>query len=267
MKISKFRSKHWSNSKLAHWIYNKLGVPKPESATAEEWDDWNINVETNHKIIHWIVDDLFDYVQDILFFPSDLLDNVRIYIRNKYVLKTHIIQTGLKSGEWHEVDTKILEGCFLLLVDFVECQKANMYVWTMDDKDKPLWRRFSWLRWGQYRSKEDGIAYLKWEMSLVDDGIPSHQSMNAADVYQLYNWWTNIRPLRKDPYELSGWTKFEEQHPRDMSVFRLSSNRTPEEQAELNNIFKRVNIIEEQYNKEDDEMLTKLIQLRRSLWT
>lgn len=267
MRLNKFRARYWSNSNLAHNIYEKIGIPKPHSATCEEWDEWTTNAETNHPVAHWVVDKLFDGVQNALSFPYDVLNEIRTYLRNRYVLKTHLIETGLKLGEWHEVETKMLQGCFGLLVDFVECQKANMHVWTMKESDKPMWRRFPLLRWGQYRSKEDGITYLKWEMSLIDDGIPSQQAVNATAIYQLYTWWTEVRPQRKDPYELSGWNRFEELHPRDTSVFRLSSNRTPEEQAELGDIFKRVSIIEEQYRQEDDEMLTKLVQLRRSLWT
>lgn len=267
MKLSRYRSNYWSNSKLAHWIYEHIGSPKPEAATAEEWDEWNDNIEVNHPTIHWIVDKMFDGVQNCLMFPMDVLNEIRTYLRMRYVIKSHLIQTNLKPGEWHEVENQILHGCFSLLVDFVECQKANMQVWSQKQKDQPLWRRFPILRWGQYRSKEDGIAYLKWEMSLNQDGIPDRQAKDAVDIYQLYLWWTETRPKRVDPYELAGWNKFEEDHPRDRSVFRLTSNITPEEQQELKSIFERVRVIEQQYQQEDDEMLIKLIQLRQSLWT
>lgn len=267
MKLNRFRGKYWSNSKLAHFLYEKIGIPKPTSATAEEWDEWNINVETNHPVIHWIVDKLFGKVQDVLLFPTDVINEIRVYLRYRFVLKSHLIQTGLRPGEWHEVDTQLLHGCFSTLVDFVECQKANMQVWSKKDVDQPLWRRFSLLRWGQYRSKEDGIAYLKWEMSLIDNGIPSHQSIAATEIYNLYKWWTEDRPKRVDAYELAGWNRFEEQHPTDRTKFRLTSNRTPEERAELGDIFKRAGIIEEQYRQEDDEMLIRLIRIRKSLWT
>lgn len=267
MRLHKFRSSYWSNSKLAHNIYTWLNIPKPDSATAEEWDEWNIAVETKYPTLHWIVDKLFNGVQDVLHFPLDLVDSIRVYLRNRYVLKTHMIKTGLEIGQWHEVENQILHGCFSLLVDFVECQKANMHVWSQKEADQPLWRRFPLLRWGQYRSKEDGIAYLKWEMSLTHDGVPDRQALDAVNIYNLYVWWTETRPKRKDAYELAGWNKFEEDHPIDRSVFRLTSNRTPEEQQELSDIFKRVRIIEEQYDQEDDEMLMKLMQIRRGMWT
>lgn len=209
--------------------------------TLEEWNDWEMFYKTNHKYLYWFTEKFLDKLQDIVLFPDDLINSVRVYTRNRWVTKTHLIQLPLKRGQWHETDDRMLYGMFVLLTTFIEVEKANLYDWCSPPETK-----FKWIpRTIRLLSKmfsvtidpKKGLSYLEWEMSLVDDnGNPTEQAKKAKEQLELYKWWKEVRPLRKEIYT------------SDLS-------------------FEQMEELETLYNMEDQEMLIRLITIRQSLWT
>lgn len=102
----------------------------------------------------------------------DWLHSIRCNCRNRFVTKPHLIKTGFKAGAWVEYDTRILHGCFQVLVEFVE---------------------------------NETIANLEWQSKLTygadygipveDDeyGAPSTHAIFAKEVLDLYYFWTRDR--------------------------------------------------------------------------
>lgn len=265
--MHKMRNKHWSCTKFAHWAFNKMGCPKPNSATMDEWDNWQEEIEEKHPIAYKLIDNGLDLCQDIIMFPTDVIHAVRYYYRSRFVLKSHYLQTKLEPGKYHENDVRILHGLFETLVDFVEVEKANMLYWTsLDDDPRPWWHRISLLRWGEYRSREDGIAYLNWEMELLDwdNRHFSQQAMVAQEIYDLYIWWKDIRPNRPDPYEVSGWSDWmdERGHLSPRKIF--GEDPDPDKTMKL---LAKLHKIENEYDQEDERNLIRLIKIRSHLWT
>jgi hypothetical protein len=72
-------------------------------------------------------------------------------------------------------------------------------------------------------------------------------------------------PARQDPYKVSGWSAWCSQH----SIGEMLSNkdRTTEKRDTERAMLDQIRDLEELYDKEDEEMLTRLIKIRKSLWT
>ena len=277
-----FRSTYWSCTKFADWIRSTFGeFTQPDAATSEEWSMWKRVNKTAHPVVFWVASEGLDMVQDALMFIPDMWDKARQYVVNRYLDKMHYVPTGLKPGEWHETDTRLLHGMFELLVDFVEIEKAWMLVvWdkkAWKEYGYPRWYSFRPIRWAKHRrNPAAGVAYLEWEMSLGnptpgdENSYSPYQAEAAREIYALYDWWKNIRPNRPDPHDASGWSEFCDRRRAvdgDDDLLSFLNDKTDEEQEESSRILKDCNEIEEEYEREDEQMMIRMIKVRRSLWT
>src|SRR5664279_3554349 len=118
------KSNYWTCSKLADWL---RGTPKPLAGTAEEWNAWKKTAKAK-KIRYWLVEEGLDYLQDLVRWPANRINDVRCYIKTRWVLKSHALTSNLKRGEWYDFDTRMLHGVFDELVNFVEIEQAWMLV-------------------------------------------------------------------------------------------------------------------------------------------
>lgn len=273
---SRTRITYWSCGDLAAWIRKISGVSeKPGAATSEGWGKWkNENVG---KIGYWIAEEGLNYIQDTVMFVPDVYENCRVYIVNRYIDKPHYIDTKLEKGKWHEFDTRLLHGLFEMLVNFVEVEKAHWQhigFHLEDDENKKKHKT---------PSREDGLAYLDWEIGLVyeeDQGVdseligqPTHQAIAAKEIKELYLWWKDIRPNRPDPYDESGWSEHCKQERLDgRGLFEYTEDKRTEEEIEedkkrRSEIFDLLRKIEEDQEQEDTDMLIRLIKIRKKCWT
>lgn len=243
------RGVYWSNTRFAAWIRATFGtIAKPEAETWEGWNVWRDNYKAKHKVVYWVTEKLLNKIQNFVMFPYDLWDMFRVYVRNRFIDKSHIVKTDLEPGVYHDFDSKILHGVFTELVDFIECEKAWMLVVFDKDaperKDFPFWSLNRWLRFGSFRNPEAGIKYLEWEISLSDGSDEDKangmytQSFAAKEQLELYNWWKHT-------------------HPNDL--YNLDNNKTL--------TFEQQRLEEERIHKQEEEMLIRLIKIRGSLWT
>lgn len=272
---------YWSCTKFADWV---RGTPKPAAATMEEWESWRKEAKRTHKFRHWIAETLLDNIQTVVYSPHTLLVNIRYYINNRWVSRSHALtanRNDIKPGEWCDLGRRFLPCMFNELVDFVEIEQAwHHCMWDKAAREKYMtpWWRSGWLRWRTWRCPESGIEYLTWASALVysEDwgfnpgdpqyGTPTKQAQDAREILALYNWWKNIRPARPDVYEHTGWTDFcAKTFTDDGEGFR--EPRTDKEREESRRILGEMNKMEEQYEREDEEMMFRLIRVRHSLWT
>lgn len=251
----KSRINYWSCSKFADWI---RGEDKPLALEWGKWDEWHGEVGKKKPIRHFIAEEVLDRIQDLFYFPIDLWRTVDAYWHNRFVSKTHCLKTGLKPGGFYELDTRILYGLFNELKEFVEVDLGCYYAALDDGNFRPR----------KGRCPEAGIAHLEWAMSLKMDeaygvskkskkyGKPTPQAEVAKETMELYRWW-EARSSRPDPSEVSGWAKVCEENP---------GPSISEEDKETLKAFKKMEALEKKYEKEDDEMLHRLIEVRRGLW-
>lgn len=261
----------WSSSKLADWI---RGNKKPYCLTAKGWDDWEKENKKKHPIRFWITDTLLDDIQDIIVWIPNKLYSVKYYIVNRWIDQSHALvahSKHIKPGNWQDLDYRILHCIFDELVDFVEIEKAySNYRWD-EKKIKTLkwWQGGKW-RTRTWRNAEAGIAHLKWEMTLndaefLDDSEkhntkPTPQAVAAKEILDLYEWWVNVRPLRVDPMDASGWSEYCE--GKSLSEMFDEDNR-----VDTTPMHDKMRELEKKYDDEDTEMLIRLIKIRGYLWT
>lgn len=274
------RINYWSCSKFADYV---RGTKSISYGTSEEWNDWEKTAKEKFPLRFWLADHLDD-LQNAIFLPSDILNNIRYYIVNRWIEKSHALtahKNHLKPGQYHEMDERYINCLFDSLIDFVEIEKAWMYYIGNPTKYKvPLWQKYKLLRFGKWSNKQAGIDYLKWEMTLVYDenwgmepkdksfGKLTEQAKSAKEVYELYTWWTEIYPNRLDPSDASGWSDYcEAKREAGYSLFSNEANKDKKLKDQCTKSLKLMRKIEKEYDEEDTRMLTRLIKIRKCLWT
>jgi hypothetical protein len=265
------RYNYWSESRLARFL---LKGSKPRSATAEEWDEWTMNIKIKHPIRYWIADTGLIFAQDVCMLPLDIYHIIHTYINNRYISKIHALTATskhLKRGQYYDIDTRMFYCLFDTLVKYVESEVAHMSVWSNgSDESKNKKYKFK-----HGRCKEAGIDYLNWEKSLLLDkemgtaidspfyNTPTDQAFKAMKVLELYTWYTEVYENRKSSYVLSGLEEYDKNHPRTADLLSGMGNTNKDK----SNLLNKMRDIDTQYEKEEDNKLLELIKLRRSLWT
>ena len=255
---------YWSNSKLADAI---RGTIKPTAASFDEWDEWETQAQQRHPFRYWIAEEVLDSIQTFVRFPLDWLHGVKYWLVNRFVTKTHALTSNLKRGQWHEFDTRMLHGLFDELVNFVEVEQAWHHV-MWDDETRTKYKAPFWavgpLRTRTWRCPEAGVDYLNWAAALVnEDGTSTNQAITAKETLALYRWWKDVYPNRSDPYDASGWSEL--CHRPGFKMF--GAGRSVEDDQEMSKSLDLCNKIEDAYDAEDEQMLVRLIRIRKGLWT
>jgi len=275
------RSHYWTCSKFADWI---RGTKKLSMGTSEEWDEWTTQAQMKHNFRYWLAEEGLDYIQKFVYYIPDRLNDIRYYINNRWVSHSHALTAharDIRPGSWCDIGNRFLPCMFNELVDFVEVEQAWHYCIWSDENRKEFevpWWRSGWLRWRTWRSPEAGLAYLTWASTLTNKEFlqegekeePTYQAKAAKEIIELYNWWTVIYPNRPDPYDASGWTDYCEasRAANGGSLWgSLSTDKTPELKKMSTKSHNLLRKIEAAYEKEDEQMMIRLIRIRGSLWT
>lgn len=241
----KNRINYWTCSKFADWL---RGEKKPYALEFDKWEEWKEDQRKKRPWRFWLSDTLLGKLQDIIYYPSDIYFNLKNYVRNRWIDKTHYLKTGFKPGYYYEFDERILHGVFNELVDFVEIELAHLSRW---DKTKKY-------KFKKGRCIEAAYDYFKWANNLKEKNekgnrVLSDQAKSSRKIKKIYEWWKK-RLDRPCPMDASGWSKYCE---------NKNTENAGDGKAEL----KKLQSIEEKYDKEDEEMLIELIKLRKYLWT
>ena len=276
------RSHYWTIGKFADWL---RGTTKLKCGTSEEWNDWEDRAKAAHPVRWWIAEEGLDYLQKIVYYIPDKLDDIRYYINNRWISRSHSLTAhvrDIRPGAWCDVGNRFLPCLFNELQDFVEIEQAwHHCIWSDEAKTKfdVPWYRSGWLRWRTWRCPEAGLEYLRWATTLtneefLDEGEkhkaePTYQAKAAKEIIELYTWWTVTYRNRPDVHDASGWSAYCEAS-RAANGGRLSwgsNDKTPELKKMGSKALKLSQKIEKAYAKEDEEMMIRLIKIRESLWT
>lgn len=274
------RNHYWTCSKFADWL---RGTPMPGAQTSKGWKQWRAEAKSRHPFRYWMADEALDYLQTLVYYIPDKLYNVKYYINNRWITRTHALTAhsrDIKPGQWCDVGDRFLPCLFNELVDFVEVELAWWHlVWEDKEKRKKYnapWWRFGWWNLRAWRCPQAGLDNLEWQMSLTQDWLaddhpdrykPSQQAERAREILELYKWWTEVYPNRPDAMDASGWSDYCEQRRAAGEDLLDFEDRTPEQEAQSQKALDLSHKIEEQYNQEDEEMMIRLIRVRHSLWT
>ncbi len=276
------RNHYWTCSKFADWI---RGTTKGGAKTAEGWDEWEKRAKSAYPIRWWLAEEGLDYLQRVVYFIPDTLYAIKYYINNRWVTRAHSLTAharDIRPGTWCDVGNRFLPCLFNELVDFVEVELAWWHIAWADREEKlkynaPFWAT-GWFRWRTWRCPQAGLDNLKWQSELrhsVDDGWEegdpnigelTPQAERALEILALYKWWTEVYRNRPDPHDASGWSEYCDRK-RDEGGHFMAEAKNPELRALGDIALKKTHEIEQAYEKEDEEMLIRLIKIRGSLWT
>lgn len=238
----KTRIHYWSNSKFANWI---RGEDKPYALEWHKWEEWENNQKKQRPFRYWLSDTFLKKLQDIVYFPLDVYHTVKVYIRNRYIDKLQYLHTGLKPGEYYDLDYRIINALFNELVDFVEKDLSHL---MRSDRTKTY-------KFKNGRSIEAAYDYFKWANNLKHGGNLTDQAKASRKIQKLYEWWKNERPKRIDPFATSEFSY-------DIDEI-LDSKKIKQKQKDL----KKAYNLELEQEDEDTRMLIQLIKIRNHLWT
>ena len=282
------RNNYWTCSKFADWL---RGTPTLKCGTGEEWEEWTDKAMAKSKFRYWLAEDGLRMLQNAFMYIPDKLYAVKYYINNRFITRTHALTANskdIKPGEWCDVGNRFLPCLFNELQDFVEVELAWWHLaWDRENraKYKAPWYNFGWFRVRGWRCAQAGLDNLEWQRNLrwqenevgkdsKSLGKLTPQAVNAQEIFELYTWWTVTRPARVDPYEASGWSALcEERRQRRIaegkrdSFMAIMNDKTAAEKKVSNKALKALHKLEAQYEKEDEDMMIRLIKVRRGLWT
>lgn len=144
--------------------------------------------------------------------------------------KYHLIDTGLKPA-YYDIDTLMLHGMFALLVRYVDREHEGL---------------------------EKLEAWGHKLCSVTDEYANSchEQGQKELEACELYRWWTIERPQRPEPFDAVGEPEGDPEWERKFGERAFSDRQ-----------YHKVHEIEEAYQQEDQDMLHRLINIRRGLWT
>lgn len=254
------RINYWSCSRFANFI---RGVKKPFALEWGKWDKWKKEQQKKRPIRYWLAEEGLDKLQDFIMFPADVYTEIKYYIDNRWITKTHYLKTGLKPGHYYEFDHRVLHGLFNELVDYIEIEYAHLAKWSLKQDAKNY-------KFKHGRCIEAGLDYLNWACSLKYDkewgivkkdpkyGKPTSQALNAQKIGKLYMWWKEVRPNRPEPMVVTG-LNWDQNKEDNLMGGKISKKELFE--------FKKLEKIESDYEKEDTKMLIELIKIRKELWS
>jgi hypothetical protein len=280
------RNHYWTCSKFADWL---RGTKKLGAGTAEQWDEWTTAAQMKHNFRYWLAEEGLDYLQKVVYWPTDTLYAIKYYVNNRWVTRTHSLTAhsrDIKPGDWCDVGNRFLPCMFNELVDFVEIETAWSHIAWSDKEGRekynpPFWAS-GWFRWRVWRSPQAGLDNLKWQSELrhsVDDGWAegdpnigklTPQAEKAIEILALYKWWKEVYPNRPDAHDASGWTEYcdrKRQEHGDTGLSFMKESKDPDLRALGDAALKKTHEIEQAYDAEDEEMMIRLIKIRHGLWT
>jgi hypothetical protein len=237
----------------------------PGALTTEAWHLFNEEFKEKAPIRYYFDKTFPKYFRPIKGKISDLMWGIRYRTYDKY----HVIRTGLKPG-YYEIDTRMLHCNFSLLVSYVELQLAGMCYLFSDEYEKERWK---WnIPFYSHFVKVDPI----WGVTSLYRRIEGGKSASAApsdiaeaefgkEVLELYTWWTKTRParhLQKEPLP-----DYSNQGLGSMAIFHPAFDETAADYVAFTAAYKKNEALKEAWEIEDDEMLIRLVKIRKRLWT
>lgn len=274
------RNHYWTIGPFADWL---RGTPCPGALTSSGWREWRRQAQAAHPVRYWLAEEGLDILQRIVFWPTDKLYEIKYYINNRWVTRTNALTAhprDIKPGQWCDVGNRFLPCLFNELVDFVEIELAWWHIAWQDKEYRakysaPFWAT-GWFRWRTWRCAQAGLDSLAWQMELTNAEFldedkkhlaePTLQAKNAREILELYKWWTEVRPQRPEPMEVSGWSDYCDSK-RNQGISLFDDLDEPDGKIDTGPMLEQMREIEEAYEKEDEEMMIRLIKIRQSLWT
>jgi len=210
-----------------------------------------------------------DWIEDFMYDLTCLPRRSKYWFLRKFT-KTKIKVPELHGG-YHDTDTIMLYTNFQLLVTFMEEEVAHMYDICLKDYEpaKHLTPK---------TKREKAETYYLWEDDMTGRSQQEidhykEQKERELKIVNLYRWWKDERPARKDKWEeLVAWEKetgFVPFHfkPSQNNCSEMVSHDSHPLWPKYRQLTDAAAKTDEDWQAEDTEKLKQLIELRHHLWT
>ena len=185
------RSNYWSCSKFADWL---RGTAKGGAKTSDGWDDWEKTAKSKYPVRYWIAEEALDAIQNFIWWPVDKIYDVKYYINNRWVTRTHSLTAhprDIKPGTWCDVGNRFLPCLFNELVDFVEVELAWWHLaWNSEDRHKynAPWWAFGWFRVRTWQAWTTSSGKANWFGEQTKDFQKVILALDNQHRKQLEHW-------------------------------------------------------------------------------
>lgn len=170
------RNSYWSDSKVFSWMLPEKAHQHKSFASV---DEMIASIRTKDPLIERVI----EKIQDIILFPSDLIYSVKIYLKNSKG-NSHVLDGGLKKGEWYDLVYRVPVCLFGELEKFIEQEKGlETHEWEMKltyNED-----------WGV---ESDNLKY----------GTLTPQALAAIEQNEIYGWWKANKDRKDVDFENEG---------------------------------------------------------------
>jgi len=207
------------------------------------------------------------------------LDKVKDWVRYRTTQRLHVVKTTLPPG-YYDADVRMLHAMFALVVDYVEIELAWLEFISMD-KDHPLYEAYKKRLWlnnnfdvfgiaeAFFRSKELGLHHIIERTNDDDENKDFY-----TELFALYMWYTEILDEREDVAESERldmsqepWVTYNKKYSGALILDARFALDHPDDYKKLHESLDRMNNLEDEFEKDDEKMLRRLLNIRTSLWT
>jgi hypothetical protein len=204
------------------------------------WEDWHVEVKKLHPVKYWIAETFGDFLRYEVWFRIS-----RPFEDFHYWFVSHFIP----SRRYHMLDLRQPLGKSELVN-----HHAYRYGWA-DVCSKMLYAMFNLL--GEYLKEEpyDLTENYTLEQINADIGLKmQHESLQEARA--IHQWWNVGRKEEQKIYDelLARWCD-------------LRKSKAARDNGEADQMFKVLKTAEEEMEEKTDQMIARLMKIRRNLWT
>lgn len=247
-------------------FHSWMGYNPPGALSSKGWSLFRKEFKQRAPVRYWFQNDFRkSVILPIKWKYEAIIDWILYRTINRY----HVVDTGLPPN-YYGLSKTMLHVNFNLLKDFVEAEQAwASHRWIENEKWYLKLRIVRRIRKYRFRDPEAGIKSLEWASTLDDPNLPphercDHQAVAARETLALYYWWVKDRPARKS-VEYPIFVKETASDETD-DIFDFD-HTTPEFKARMDEYYAEQSKLDELWDKEDDDMLIRLIKIRHGLWT
>jgi hypothetical protein len=189
----------------------------------------------------------------------------RYYQVKNWFRPYNVIKIKTLGRDWCDRDSVLLHAAFQVLSDFVEKEwMPSQYHGKLFDLEKEEKRM---------RDENDGKLeeYHQQELEML-----KYQNDHTAEIWHLYVWWKHFRPNRVDPSDEFDmilpcprkWKVIAVDKDGDPAFYQWEADEADKDlEAARTALAHASHNFDEECAQEDEDMLIRLIKVRRHLWT
>jgi hypothetical protein len=201
------------------------------------WEDWHEHVKKEYPVKYFFAETLADFLKYKVWFPVK-----KPFADAWYWLVSHVVP----SRRHHMLDLR--QTCGKEEVSNYDCYR---YGWS-DVPEKMLYAIFNLL--GEYLNKENVTDLTKWysQEDINKDSHMKQQQDHMEEARMIYRWWLVGRKQARKEID-------------DMRTTWHDARRSKDPKKE--EYWDQFNKLEEQFENTTDDMIARVMKIRRILWT